>query len=286
MVLILATTISFFIVCDLVVQKDIPKKRCFIFLSKNVTWLKHSAIVFRDGPVCIWGGGGGGSSLHVCWEELEYPTFDQVHVVRYKLQPPLRILDLSYTPHSIAAMIKEYDSNKNGRSIRDASIRKDFCLVVSRAVCWPIIAASSVRVFKPEGKFTPKDSFKPEYIIPQQMLQWVVQERKDIDAIRYFSTKMDPHSRDSILQTNYVFPARTLAPTGHCSTLKSKFRLTHPISWTLLSSPVFPRSLRGGIKSLNELQDIILNGIKMKYTSTPFWDNELKLNSMHTSQLT
>jgi len=49
---------------------------------------------------------------------------------------------------------------------------------------WPLVLACSVKVKNIE------DDFKPEYIIPQLLLQWV-RERDDIDGISYQTTHID-----------------------------------------------------------------------------------------------
>ncbi|MFW1494652.1 hypothetical protein ACEV9S_24505, partial [Vibrio parahaemolyticus] len=55
---------------------------------------------------------------------------------------------------------------------------------------WPLIAACSIRVKNPS------DNFKPEYIIPQLLLQWA-RDYKSIDGIRYTSTHIEATSLTS-----------------------------------------------------------------------------------------
>jgi phosphomannomutase len=230
-----------------------------------------------------------GSSLHICWEELGCPDFRKIQVARLEWaewseklkRQPLRILDFGYTPQSIASLINHCDQNEHKKNLSIRNCSDDphaFSLVLSHAVCWPIIAASSVCVLKP------KDTFKPEYIIPQQMLQWVVQTYKEVDAIRYISTKKEPNFRGGDVETNFVFPPKQFAASGHCPTLKSQFRMTDPISWHLLSTTDFPLSSDHPINSNQEIP--LKSGSKIEYTSTEFWKNELKLNAMSINPIT
>ena len=52
---------------------------------------------------------------------------------------------------------------------------------------WPLIASCSIQV----NDYT--DNFKPEYIIPQFLLQWA-RDNKEIDGIRYSSTHIERNS--------------------------------------------------------------------------------------------
>ncbi|MFH4351795.1 hypothetical protein WAJ70_22165, partial [Acinetobacter baumannii] len=56
--------------------------------------------------------------------------------------------------------------------------------VISYLIIWPLMAACSVRV-----KNT-TNTFKPEYIIPQLLLQFIRYD-EFFDGVSYFSTKVD-----------------------------------------------------------------------------------------------
>lgn len=100
-------------------------------------------------------------------------------------------------------------------------------LVVARALCWPLVAASSVRVRHRDGHF------KAEYIVPQLLLQWLTAETT-IDGIRYFSTKTAQYFNDPASVANFAFPVRTSNPTGFCRHLASRFEMGNPVCWPVV----------------------------------------------------
>lgn len=53
--------------------------------------------------------------------------------------------------------------------------------LIADVFMWPLIAACSIKVKHRE------DSFKPEYIVPQLLLQWI-RNNQEIDGIRFSST--------------------------------------------------------------------------------------------------
>jgi len=97
-------------------------------------------------------------------------------------------------------------------------------LVVAHAVCWPLLAACSIKVRHPGAHF------KPEYIIPQLVLQWLANQPQ-IDGVRYFTTKASRYFPDPMTVSNFAFPVRTTKPTGYCDHLKSRFELSKPVCW-------------------------------------------------------
>jgi hypothetical protein len=96
--------------------------------------------------------------------------------------------------------------------------------IVNYAICWPIIAACSIRRMH-DGKFA------EEYIIPQILLQWLMRETM-CDGIRFFSTRMSPGGLDIRPTANYVFPALPPPDTGHSQKLRNIFEMTDPCMWS------------------------------------------------------
>lgn len=143
-----------------------------------------------------------GRSLYICWEELNRPQFSKIQAARLQSTRKIRLLDL--TPTSI--------TNPNS-----FEAYKYF-------MTFPLIACCSVKV---------KDysnTFKPEYIIPQLLLQWI-RQNDQLDGIRYNSTHIS--KRIYKVQGEYaniVIPVKKNAHTGHCKQLKSMFKMTETIS--------------------------------------------------------
>lgn len=189
--------------------------------------LRHLVATQRysiPGLPCLYLGG----STYLCWEELSRPPLHTIHVARFKPVDgmKLRVLDLGYRPAEIAAYLdhekaKMADDNPESR------------FVIAQGVCWPLLAACSIRV---RFKSAP---FKPEYVLPQLLLQWV-SGSTDCDGIRFFSTRIKDYFGFPMPGSNFAFPSRTVTPTGFCKTLASKFELTEPLYWQLAKGSGLP----------------------------------------------
>ena len=156
-----------------------------------------------------------GMSSYVCWLETNRPQFNQFQVAAIRRKNPendLKVINLALHPLAV------YEQLKN-ETIYDleAYLR-----------LWPIIATSSM-VVKNED-----DSFKPEYIFPQFMLQYILENSDDdtLIGIKYFSMKagnisQSQYKNEKRLYTNYVFPIRSNTPTpdGFCKFLDDEFTI-------------------------------------------------------------
>lgn len=107
-----------------------------------------------------------GRSVYVCWEELNRPNLRDFHLVRLQSQEKIKFIDLA--PPFLETNVNNIEYYKY-------------------LMTWPLIFACTIRVKYPD------DVFKPEYIIPQLLLQWTRQE-KEIDGIRYWSTHVKESS--------------------------------------------------------------------------------------------
>ena len=143
-----------------------------------------------------------GTSSYVCWEELNRPNLNDFQIVRLKNTCPLKVIDLSPT-------------RNNGESAYD---------YYKYLMIWPLVFASSVRVRNYD------DDFKPEYIIPQLLLQWVRKDNR-IDGISYQTTHID--FKNSLCEgefLNIAIPVKENKTRGLCSKLESNFLMTESIS--------------------------------------------------------
>lgn len=181
---------------------------------------RHMVATYRysiPGLPCLYLGG----SAYVCWEECGRPALDSIHLSRF--QPAagytVQLLDFGWRPAQMAALID------SGRYQTQLSQRSDVSdLVVAHAVCWPLLAACSIKVRHPGAHF------KPEYIIPQLLLQWLINETR-LDGVRYFTTKVSRYFPGPMPVSNFAFPVRTSKPSGYCDHLKSRFELSDPVCW-------------------------------------------------------
>jgi hypothetical protein len=87
----------------------------------------------------------------------------------------------------------------------------------------PLAIACSIKTREPNG------TFKPEYIIPQLLLQYVIAS-KEVDGIMFPSTKVAYHQSRQVPAYNYIFPVKQSSDAGFCNKLVSDFILTEPTS--------------------------------------------------------
>lgn len=146
-----------------------------------------------------------GRTVYICWEELNRPTIDKIQAVKYKNVKTIKLLDL--TPPT-------KDCNNIDELYR-------FFMT------FPLIMCCSVKV-----KDT-SDTFKPEYIIPQLLLQWI-RNKDRLDGIQYKSTHITSKvfNENSEL-INIVLPVKTNNENGICKKLANYFESSEVISWNL-----------------------------------------------------
>ena len=164
-----------------------------------------------------------GASTYACWLELNRPTIDAFQVALINMEnsgSSLKVIDLSLFPTAL------YYSLQNGQPTLSLD---DYLLL------WPIIALCSVTVIHED------DDFKPEYIFPQFMLEYVLtmNNTKDYEliGIKYSSIKAaqissKQYSEDWRTYTNYVFPVRSFIvnSSSECPYLHKYFKITNNYS--------------------------------------------------------
>lgn len=153
-----------------------------------------------------------GSSVYVCWEEMRRPELDYTNIALFKPVENIKVLDLS-----------------NPNFLHFTNERFSDCLVL----------ACSMLVKEPSAPF------KPEYIIPQMLLQSLVkynQENKNgrIEGIKYTSTHIKDNSlwidfpanrNNKDLFVNYVFPAFDRKEKGISCRLDGLFQFNQCITY-------------------------------------------------------
>lgn len=198
-----------------------------------------------------------GSSTFICWKELGCPQFDNVYSVRLETTGPVRVLDFGYTPRLLTDIIQLLIQP-------GATNFALYYLTLSKVIFWPLIAASSIRVLHRD------EPFKPEYIVPQLVLQFVKDDKtKNIDGIRYFSLHFDQPKDSLSLGCNWVFPVKTSSATGICASLRTMFRMTPVLSWQIAQHIHLPG--RSGVT--NENIEMV-QGYPCSYLDTIFGGNE------------
>lgn len=168
-----------------------------------------------------------GTSSYVCWIELNRPQMDQFQVAEIKQKDndkEYKVIDLCMHPYSF---YKELQKKEKGTKTEHEDIS-----LAEYLRWWPIMAVCSIAV-KNEN-----DPFKPEYIIPQFVLQYFLEDGIDDSiGIKYMSIKvgrisMKHYETDYRVYSNVVIPVKSSKKTddGFCSTLSNQFEVTNTIS--------------------------------------------------------
>lgn len=219
-----------------------------------------------------------GSSIWICWEELNRPELDSIWISRFRLSTEVTVLDFQFPPalawHLFGAglTVKNSQGHALPQEFRD---RFDERFIASYVLCWPLIASCSVRVQSRIG------SFFPHYIVPQMVLQWVTKEKR-VNGIRYFSTRTAPREVDTYAHCSYVFPARNICGSGYCSELQKQFLLTAPISWEFLQNVDIHRSNFG--PSNADAAVNLSDDFRVRYASTGFFKAEQTLGVIESDE--
>lgn len=139
---------------------------------------------------------------------------------------------------------------------------------------FPLIIACTIKVKHPAG------NFKPEYIIPQLLLQYV-SKNDEIDGIKFPSTKVNYSKLTEVEAYNYVFPVKKVASRGLCEELTNTFHSTEPTSLEieeLMFNPQIGVYVSYGKDYSNDHRTIeLINGITNNYYDTSFGNIEEKL---------
>ncbi len=219
------------------------------------------------GLPCLYLGG----SLYTCWEELDRPPFHQLHVSAFWLRNPAKQPTLLYVTDRPARLLLAVEENGG---IQQSPFANTIEEITRHLVLWPLMALCSTVVKHSKG------AFKPEYIIPQLLLQWVAQN-SELDGICYFSTHINAVTNEYWPTANLVFPVRQIKPTGRCADLRDMFGMTRPESWELL------RSVQGFPTPADSISALVvpafhielLEGCAEEYALTEFGKIETKLNN-------
>lgn len=149
--------------------------------------------------------------IYGCWEEMGRPNFGTVMVSKFETQKDFKLLDLRIPSKEMW--------------------KKDMvrCILI-----FPLIIASMVQVKNS------KDTYKPEYLIPQLLTEWVISKNRDkngeeILGIVYTSAqKNDDFDFPEDSFNNYAIPVlKPLGSNKYCKRLKDYFKLTSPTYYDL-----------------------------------------------------
>lgn len=190
-------------------------------------------------------------SAYVCWEELNRPEYNNFYLSRFEITNymNLKALDISLTPQSIVALIT------NVSKIMGDEVDSWDSTILECIIKWPLIFCCSIKVSDSAA------TFKPEYIIPQYLLEWVRQNKK-LNAIKYFSVKTHLFQNiDSSSFINVVIPVQEIKNNGYCSLLEDSFAYTNPRCFADIQ-PISQKDIENYVLNYRGASSLLLNSLK------------------------
>lgn len=208
---------------------------------------------------------------YTCWEEFNRTKFKDLYFSVFENEDLLDIVQIL----RLDDLLKDLENNTHKRFI-PFKILKFF-------MYFPLTISCTIKVYDKEG------SFKPEYIIPQMLLEYVVKD-EEIDGIMFPSTKINYDNLENLKSYNYVFPIRENKESGYCPVLKKKFKLSKPSSLELeelLDNPVSRETqMGGGIQPDETLSKIsVIEGEERYYFNTSFGKIDKLLSNKNRERL-
>ena len=145
-----------------------------------------------------------GESLYVCWEEMDMPSSETTLIAGFRNTQSFKVIDLR------VPLYKDFKDNQS-----------------KYLFLFPLIIASSIPVLNRD------DIFKPEYILSQLIVEWVIKTRGEKSVIGVYYTSVFKNSRffSSLDRewNNLAIPVQVPLYTGQfCPKLSDLFELTMP----------------------------------------------------------
>ncbi len=182
-------------VCDL--RKEIKRKELFHIPFEKIRQIKTQRYSSPGYP-CLYLG----VSLYGCWEEMQRPNIESTLFSVFKTRKSFRVVDMRIPT------LQEYLD------------KAEFYLKF-----FPVIIASTIPVINSD------DIYKPEYLLLQMILEWVIEKRREINAIGVYYTSAFKNSEFYDLDhewDNIVLPVQKTRDKGICQELASLFTMTKP----------------------------------------------------------
>ncbi len=205
-----------------------------------------------------------GDSAYVCWEELGRKPFREIWVSKLELTQELKVIFIEKKSEMLSRVVPEHLTTQ-GR-VRE---------LLKYIILFPLYMACSIRVKLPH------ENFKPEYILPQMLLQYCIEA--GFDGIKFPSTKVNYDNLENVPAYNYVFPVKESTVKGHCPQLKNSFKISDPTSIEmemLMHNPENQTTSVGENDVIEPEKKIKLIGDKFAfYSNTEFYRVEQCLSS-------
>ena len=209
-----------------------------------------------------------GDTTYICWEEFN----------RHKLRD-LWFSRISNTRNLKIILIQRIDDFLRELKLINPDLQLTFLL--RYLITFPLTLSCSIKVKHPNG------NFKPEYIIPQMLLQYI-SKKEEIDGIKFMSTKVDYERLHDVEAYNYVFPVKTIHKKGFCDKLTKVFHLTEPTSLEMeeiLYNPTTHPMVIGGGTPSDKRQIELIDDLKTYYSTTSFGKIEISLKQRQLNKI-
>lgn len=204
-----------------------------------------------------------GDTIYVCWEEVDRKRLRDLTFARFRNTRLLRVIDINLFPEFYNELMAE------------TNFAKRLAQILRYVSTFPLIIACTCPVADKKG------TFKPEYIVPQLLLQYVSRQ-PEVHGIKFPSTKVNYDHLFRVDAYNYVFPVKTNNKSGFCSNLADTFLLTQPTSLEIeevINNPVHAGAMYVGAKPPKDAPSIeLVRGVKSPYNDTSFGKLENILN--------
>lgn len=217
-----------------------------------------------------------GDSTYVCWEEYGRERIENLFFSAFTNEQPVSFIKIQRL-NDFAQDLRWFHSLMAREQMRE------LLTIASYLILFPLYLACSIRTRHRA------DTFKPEYIIPQLLLQYVTTE-KEVAGIMFPSTRVDYSKLHRVPAYNFVFPVKQVQPRGYCRELASMFSLTEPTSTELESLLNFVDERGPKLQGLQQFMAdprtlALTEGTPRPYGTTTFGFLEFAMISRPTCQL-
>jgi hypothetical protein len=183
---------------------------------------------------------------YTCFVELDKPDVKTLNYSLLKNVKTVNVLKLQRAEEEMYSILSINRKLVESNHLLDNAVLAKY--LVEYLEIFPLIISCTIKVLNP------KATFKPEYIIPQLLLQYLRNSDK-IDGIMYPSSKLQyPEGGFGFQEVfyNYVFPVKSNCEVGYCPELINQFSITEPTSLEMEGERDRPQ-----FKLLEELYKIV-----------------------------
>lgn len=206
-----------------------------------------------------------GDTSYICWEEFGQPDIKNLNFSLFKNTRELNIIQLL----RIEDLLEQLEGNKS----------EHIPFLLTYFVFFPLTLACSIKVKQVTG------NFKPEYIIPQLLIQYI-NENPDYDGLKFPSSKVDYSKLHNMTTYNYVFPVKKIQAEGFCEHLADLFHCTQPTSLNLEEIAYNPIGMTHSMPPKPDKRKIeLIEDLKSPYLRTSFGKIEHNLKNRETRKI-